>query len=115
MAHAIGIPIPENLEINLTTLIELGILNKREESAERSIYATGQKKLNATLDKLKDKYKQRIRRNNGGFYWRRARDSNPRTVLGGYTISSRAPSTSSDNSPCCVKLTSLLNCKRYYI
>ncbi len=31
--------------------------------------------------------------------WRRARDSNPRTVLGGYTISNRAPSTSSDNSP----------------
>ena len=34
------------------------------------------------------------------FLWRRARDSNPRTVLGGYTISNRAPSTSSDNSPC---------------
>ena len=33
------------------------------------------------------------------FLWRRARDSNPRTVLGGYTISNRAPSTSSDNSP----------------
>ncbi len=33
------------------------------------------------------------------FSWRRARDSNPRTVLGGYTISNRAPSTSSDNSP----------------
>ena len=32
-------------------------------------------------------------------FWRRARDSNPRTVLGGYTISNRAPSTSSDNSP----------------
>ena len=58
LAHAIGIPIPENLEINLTTLIELGILTKREEIAERSIYATGQKKLNATLDKLKEKYKQ---------------------------------------------------------
>ena len=58
LAHAIGIPIPENLEINLTTLIDLGILTKREEIAERSIYATGQKKLNATLDKLKDKYKQ---------------------------------------------------------
>ena len=58
LAHAIGIPIPENLEINLTTLIEMGILNKRDEIAERSIYATGQKKLNATLDKLKEKYKQ---------------------------------------------------------
>ena len=33
------------------------------------------------------------------YFWRRARDSNPRTVLGGYTISNRAPSTSSDNSP----------------
>ncbi len=33
------------------------------------------------------------------YSWRRARDSNPRTVLGGYTISNRAPSTSSDNSP----------------
>ena len=33
------------------------------------------------------------------YLWRRARDSNPRTVLGGYTISNRAPSTSSDNSP----------------
>ena len=58
LAHAIGIPIPENLEINLITLIDLGILTKREEIAERSIYATGQKKLNATLDKLKEKYKQ---------------------------------------------------------
>ena len=26
------------------------------------------------------------------YFWRRARDSNPRTVLGGYTISNRAPS-----------------------
>ena len=58
LGHAIGIAIPENLEINLTTLIELGILEKRDEIAERSIYATGQKKLNATLDKLKEKYKQ---------------------------------------------------------
>ena len=58
LGHAIGIPIPENLEINLLTLIEMGILDKREEIAERSIYATGQKKLNATLDKLKEKYKQ---------------------------------------------------------
>ena len=28
-----------------------------------------------------------------GFYWRRRRDSNPRTACDGYTISSRAPST----------------------
>ncbi len=31
--------------------------------------------------------------------WRRARDSNPRNVYGVHTISNRAPSTSSDNSP----------------
>ena len=28
-----------------------------------------------------------------GFFWRRRRDSNPRTACDGYTISSRAPST----------------------
>ena len=32
--------------------------------------------------------------------WRRARDSNPRNAFDVYTISNRAPSTSSDNSPC---------------
>ena len=32
-------------------------------------------------------------------FWRRARDSNPRTVYRRYTISNRAPSASSDNSP----------------
>ena len=31
--------------------------------------------------------------------WRRARDSNPRNAFDVYTISNRAPSTSSDNSP----------------
>ena len=31
--------------------------------------------------------------------WRRARDSNPRYVFSVHTISSRAPSTNSDNSP----------------
>ena len=31
--------------------------------------------------------------------WRRARDSNPRNAFYVYTISSRAPSTNSDNSP----------------
>ena len=58
LGHAIGIPIPENLEISLNELIKMGILDKAEEIAERSVYATGQKKLNATLDKLKEKYKQ---------------------------------------------------------
>ena len=58
LGHAIGIPIPENLEISLNELIKMGILEKSEEIAERSIYATGQKKLNATLEKLKEKYKQ---------------------------------------------------------
>ena len=32
--------------------------------------------------------------------WRRRRDSNPRRAFDPYTISNRAPSTSSDNSPC---------------
>ena len=53
LGHAIGIPIPENLEINLTTLIELGILEKRDEIAERSIYATGQKKIRFPCPPLK--------------------------------------------------------------
>ena len=33
------------------------------------------------------------------FFWRRARDSNPRSRFATYTSSSRAPSTNSDNSP----------------
>jgi len=32
-------------------------LDKRDEISDRSVYATGQKKLNATLEKLKEKYK----------------------------------------------------------
>ena len=32
-------------------------------------------------------------------FWRRAWDSNPRNAFDVYTISNRAPSTSSDNSP----------------
>ncbi len=57
LSKAIGIPIPENLEINMNELINLGILEKRDEISDRSVYATGQKKLNATLEKLKEKYK----------------------------------------------------------
>ena len=33
------------------------------------------------------------------FFWRRERDSNPRTGISRYTISNRAPSTSSAISP----------------
>ena len=57
LSKAIGIYIPENLEINMNELIKNGILEKRDEISDRSVYATGQKKLNATLDKLKEKYK----------------------------------------------------------
>ena len=39
--------------------------------------------------------------------WRRAWDSNPRDGLAVYTISSRAPSTNSDNSPCLKHYTKL--------
>ena len=36
-----------------------------------------------------------------GFFWRRRRDSNPRTAFDGYTISSRAPSTKLGDSSVC--------------
>ena len=45
---------------------------------------------------LRNKKASRMR---GLFVWRRRRDSNPRTVFGGYTISSRARSTNYATSP----------------
>ena len=58
LSKAIDIFIPENLEITMNDLIAKGILDKRDEISDRSTYATGQKKLNATLEKLKERYKQ---------------------------------------------------------
>ena len=45
------------------------------------------------------KYKPKTLMYQGLRLWRRARDSNPRNAFDVYTISNRAPSTSSDNSP----------------
>ncbi|MGL4948315.1 MAG: dynein heavy chain, partial [Mycoplasma sp.] len=58
LSRAIGITIPDNLDITMTEWIKKGILTKRDEISDRSTYATGQKKWNATLEKMKEKYKQ---------------------------------------------------------
>ena len=47
-----------------------------------------------------------------GSYWRRRRDSNPRTACDGYTISSRAPSTRlGDSSRCLSAVVGRLPCR----
>ena len=58
LSKAIEIYIPENLEITMNELVSKGILTKCDEISDRSTYATGQKKLNANLEKMKEKYKQ---------------------------------------------------------
>ena len=45
MAKAVDLPIPTDMMISLEELLSMGIMEKYEVIAERSLYATGQKKL----------------------------------------------------------------------
>jgi len=57
LSKDLGIFIPEDLNVTLQELIDIGILDHIERINERSTYATGQKKLAANLEKFKEKFR----------------------------------------------------------
>ncbi len=57
MCKDIGLKFPYDLDINMYSLVELGILNHADAINERSSYSTGQKKLASNLEKYKEKYR----------------------------------------------------------
>ena len=72
-------------------------------------------------DTLTKKFKNQIKRKScrntstGFSLWRRVRDSNPRNGVSVYTISNRAPSAISDNSPYDRTFKKVLNFQYLYI
>lgn len=58
-----------------------------------NVYAQQERELPCSSLSCAGFYKQKARRilRSGGFFWRKDGDSNPRTLLTRYTISSRAP------------------------